>query len=68
MQGLCLLLMTVNVPAAEADVAVVCPPAFRAAMAPWVEHRSRQGHRIVFATNYRDAEKIRAELRSIAKH
>ena len=41
---LALLLTAVSAPA---DVAIVCPPAFDQAIAPWIAHRREQGHRLV---------------------
>jgi hypothetical protein len=48
---------------AEADTIVVCPEAFRETMVPWVEYRTRQGHRIAFESNLPTAEDIRQRIR-----
>lgn len=49
------------------DTAVVCPEQFQEAMAPWVKHRSEQGHQIVWIDNKLSAEKLRGEIRRLAK-
>ncbi|HEV7221339.1 MAG TPA: C25 family cysteine peptidase [Pirellulales bacterium] len=54
-------------PSQAADTAVVCPPSFRHALAPWVEHRQAQGRRLAFIDNRGTAEQIRAAIRQAAK-
>jgi hypothetical protein len=49
-----------------ADVAVVCPEPFRAALAPWVEHRIQQGHRVVLLSNVGTFDDIRRRIRNLA--
>lgn len=49
------------------DVAVVCPSVFRAELAPWVEHRTRQGHQLVFVDASGTATEISKRLTAIAK-
>lgn len=62
---LLLLLATAATPAA--DVAVVCPPDFTAELAPWIEHRKQQGHRISFVDGRGTAEEIAARIKQLAK-
>ncbi len=64
MSLLCLLLLAAP-PAA--DTLVVCPEAFRPALAPWVAYRTEQGHRIEILSNTLSALELRAEIRSRAK-
>lgn len=52
--------------AAGADTAVICPAEFRAALAPWVEHRQSQGHRIEWISNRHSAAALRDEVRRVA--
>lgn len=40
----CLSLLLLAGPSAATDVVVVCPSSFRAALEPWLEHRTAQGH------------------------
>ena len=61
------MMLTVGAPAGEADVLVVCPPELRPALASWVDHRTRQGHRIAFATEFDRAGAIRDEIRQHAR-
>src|SRR5262245_11139960 len=49
------------------DVAVVCPEPFREALAPWVEHRTRQGHRIAFLSNDGTPDAVRQRIAGLAK-
>ncbi|MEX0585388.1 MAG: C25 family cysteine peptidase, partial [Pirellulales bacterium] len=48
-------------------IVVVCPEAFRPALAPWVAHRTGQGHRIEFVDNRGSAVEIRQAIRDRAK-
>lgn len=48
------------------DVAVVCPAEFRAALAPWIDHRTRQGHRIAVLASDGAADVVRDRIRAIA--
>jgi Peptidase family C25 len=60
-------LMMLLLPAAKpVDTVVVCPPAFRAALAPWVEYRQAEGHSVAYAATHADAEAIRRDIRRIA--
>jgi len=52
---------------AAADVAVVCPPEFRAALAPWLEHRKSQGH-VVELLDSGTAEGVQKKIRELAKN
>ena len=54
--------------AAEPDVAVVCPALLEPALAPWIEFRSSQGHRIVTLRAEQSPEAIREQLRGLARN
>ena len=54
-------------PVAAPDVAVVCPAEFRAALAPWVAHRTAQGHTIAWVDNRQSKHEIRQAVRRLAK-
>jgi hypothetical protein len=61
-------LLLLLVPAARpADVAVVCPPAFRAEMTPWVAHRQQQGHEIAWIDPHAPDIAIRDRLLELHK-
>lgn len=60
------LLLTLVLGAAPADVAVVCPSTFRAALQPWVLHRQRQGYRLHFVSSEGDSGQIQAAVRRLA--
>jgi hypothetical protein len=62
-----LLGMVATLGAPAADVAVVCPPEFRAELQPWLEHRTRQGHRIVLLKPMADPGEMRASIRRAAR-
>ena len=49
-----------------ANVLVVCPQDFRAALQPWIAHRTEQGYRLAFVPNTQSADKIREDIRSAA--
>src|SRR5262249_30204490 len=53
-------------PAAPADVVVVCPSEFHAAMQPWVDRRTQQGHVVSFISNSGTADGIREQIRKTA--
>ena len=53
-------------PATAPDTLVVCPPEFREALAPWVAHRTAQGHRISFIANSPTADAIQKAIRKAA--
>jgi hypothetical protein len=62
-----ILTLLICAPAAtDVDTLVVCPSEFRAALAPWVAHRRRQGHHVVMISNLHSAEALRGEVRRIA--
>jgi hypothetical protein len=64
-----LLSLILSAPGApEPDVAVVCPASFEPALAPWVEFRQQQGHRIVFLRAEQTPAAIRAGLQKLAKN
>ncbi|HEV7278900.1 MAG TPA: C25 family cysteine peptidase [Pirellulaceae bacterium] len=54
----------VHAAAANADVLVVCPPAYREALRPWLEHRAMQGHALAFAASPSSATDLQAEIRA----
>src|SRR4051794_15816797 len=60
---LALLALAADVPAA--DVAVVCPKEYRAAPAPWLDHRKAQGH-VVELLESGTAAEIQKKIRAIA--
>jgi hypothetical protein len=49
------------------DTVVVCPDQFRETMAPWIKHRSEQGHQMVLLSNKLSANELRGEIRRLAK-
>jgi hypothetical protein len=53
--------------AAGPDTVVVCPPSFLEALAPWIAHRTAQGHDLVFVPCTLSAEEIRSAIREQAK-
>jgi hypothetical protein len=65
---ICSLLLLLAFPANFApDVAVVCPMPFRAELAPWVEHRTKQGRVITWVDSQGSAADIHRRLAEIAK-
>lgn len=64
--SLCCLAATPDV--ADVDTVVVCPESFRSALAPWIEHRSEQGHRIAVLSNLGTAGEVRQRIRAVAEH
>ena len=61
---LCLLL---TVPAAAPDTLVVCPDEFRAALAPWEQHRRQQGHEILIVSPHDRPEQIQTTIAGVAQ-
>jgi hypothetical protein len=53
--------------AAPVDTLVVCPAAFRPALAPWLAHRTAQGHRIALAPGNLTSDALRNEIRRQAR-
>jgi hypothetical protein len=51
----------------DVDTVVVCPQEFRPALAPWLEHRRRQGHRVALLSNLHAPAALRAEIRRLAR-
>ncbi len=51
---------------APANVAVVCPKEYRAALQPWLEHRAAQGY-VVEMLDSGTAEAIRTQIREVAR-
>jgi hypothetical protein len=49
------------------DVAVVCPQSFRAALAPWIAHRTAQGHRIAIVSSEGSVDSIRGRIAEVAR-
>src|SRR5690606_20418324 len=64
MVALCLALASIGM--TPADTAVVCPPALRASLDPWVEHRTAQGHAITWIDSSGTADDIRQRIRTEA--
>ncbi|HVC98001.1 MAG TPA: C25 family cysteine peptidase [Pirellulales bacterium] len=63
----CLTLAMLGLTAQAADTVVVCPKVFHSAMRPWFEHRCRQGHKIELVDAQGSPERIRADIRRVAK-
>ncbi len=61
------LLACLSLPAPTPDTVVVCPEPFRAALRPWVEHRTEQGHTIAMVSNLGAPEEIRQRVREVAQ-
>src|SRR5262245_6411219 len=61
-------LISVDLPRPEAapDAVVIAPREFAAALAPLVEHRQRQGHRLAYLANSGSSAEIRAAIRKVA--
>jgi hypothetical protein len=53
--------------AAPVDTLVVCPAAFRPALAPWLAHRAAQGHRVVIVPGGLSSDALRDEIRRQAR-
>jgi hypothetical protein len=49
------------------DVAVVCPPSFREALAPWIKHRAEQGHCVELLASDGTPDTIRTRIAEVAK-
>lgn len=50
-----------------ADTLVICPSELRAALDPWIEYRTSQGHAISVIPPKRDAQSLTAAIRQLAK-
>ena len=62
-----LLSLSVVLPGADpTDTLVVCPASFQPALAPWIAHRSSQGHVLHVVDAGRSREQLRAEIRKLA--
>ena len=59
-------LLATSFAAAAPDTLVVCPNAFRAALAPWEEFRRGQGHELEIIDVPRDAAELKAAIRRVA--
>ena len=57
-----------ELPAAAADVLVVCPEPFRAALQPWLAHRRGQGHSVALLPTADSAAQLREVIRAAAGH
>ena len=62
-----LVLLLVALPQAAPDTVVVCPAPFRQALAPWLAHRTAQGHRIEVLPGESTAGDTRARIRDLAR-
>jgi hypothetical protein len=60
----CLLILAGSAPAA--DTLIVCPPALRPALAPWVEYRAAQGRTFAWVESVATAGQVRAGIRTHA--
>src|SRR5688572_12026785 len=62
-----LLLLTLMTLAADpaADVAVVCPKEYRAALAPWLDHRRSQGHVVELLEGGTTAAELQKKIRGV---
>lgn len=49
-----------------ADTVIVCPPALRPALAPWIEHRAGQGRTFEWVADLSTPARIRSAIRSQA--
>jgi hypothetical protein len=49
-----------------ADTVVVCPDAFRPALAPWLDYRRGEGRRITIVSNLGSPDDIRERIRAVA--
>lgn len=71
MEGIAFVLTTLVLLLAAAaeppDTVVVCPKDFVAAMAPWLQHREAQGHRVEIVPNTKTPAELRATIRNLAK-
>ena len=56
-----------DIQVAPADVAVVCPESFHAALQPWIELRRQQGHTIAMLSNLGTPDNIRERIRAVAR-
>src|SRR5262245_35873374 len=50
----------------SADVVVVCPEVYRAALAPWVTHREAQGHKLTFVAPKPSSDELRTQVKEAA--
>lgn len=66
MQLSCVLLSLIVLPS-QADTVLVCPSALRAAIEPWRQLRSAQGHQIAVVAGAASADETRAQIRQAAK-
>ncbi len=62
-----MIMLVVGAPRTDVDVVVVCPDSFQKALAPWLEHRSAQGHSIAVISNTDSAHGIRQRIRRMAQ-
>ena len=62
-----LLTLVLAIPSAGPDVAVVCPPAFRESLQPWLVRRRHQGYSVVLLSNDGTEDQIRRRIRQAAR-
>ena len=62
-----LLTLVLAIPSAGPDVAVVCPPAFRESLQPWLARRRHQGYSVVLLSNDGTEDQIRRRIRQAAR-
>lgn len=53
-------------PQTPVDTAVVCPRPYRAALGPWLQHRSSQGHHIAVVDADGQVDQVRDRLKQLA--
>lgn len=62
-----LIVAIVAAPASAADVLVVCPAAFRVALAPWENYRKSQGHELLTIEPPGTSAELRTAIRQAAE-
>ncbi len=62
-----LMAMALAMSPTAGDAVVVCPDAFREALAPWVAYRQAQGHQVVVVSNTGTPEQVRERIRQHAR-
>ena len=67
MTGLLLSILICAADPPAPDTIVVCPESFLPALQPWLEHRSKQGHRFAFVSNLDSDRQIRDAIRRTAQ-
>lgn len=54
-----------NSPGEATDVVAVCPPSFRAALQPWINHRQNEGLEIAIVDSRADSDSLKAHIRAV---